>query len=626
MKTSDFIINSLDIDQSVSLAAPTKTANWLSNCLLSPARYLWNGKSATYVDLTVPNKDRNLKQDESLPCFADVSSPDNNSLVKTIMAVLTVIPATLIGACIKGCVLLASDQMRQRYELMNTSDLNNSVYKGAQEITFAILKNDSSRLKKALNAYPEAITSENFTRTYSHICEQLLDDGQHQLCGKILRAKQIEAHIIHTRIFKNSKLQKFNTKNSINSSDLGPILDHKRSLRKVKNGAVKQLWEDSNKPGKVLITARNGNVTAENELIREMITAKNVSNQLHKNLEWHSVSELAKKLQFSQSTMNFLNMFENLSELKYYVLQIEMSHLIPPQDLNALKEYFENSESEVDLEIDIQASSNLMLDYKLLEDNEKINGLFTVETTKADCDLDELIRDRNKYQPIHAFSMGNQFLNGMASLHAVKYVHGDVKLENALVTKLPNGQFQVLVSDFGKAKHTISDEMSIYWGNTRFNPWEFSLSMPGDVCSTGIALIRILEQQVLHKLRERDPNIRTLIEPKEKGHYVASPKRDGFEVFVIEGKCFSSVEKSVEGQLSRAIKMMFGPSHNQLAEISVEKDRYIDALVEHLKTDHNPEIIDKIGILIKNMTATNPLNRPTMGEAARSFNEFIKDM
>ena len=93
----------------------------------------------------------------------------------------------------------------------------------------------------------------------------------------------------------------------------------------------------------------------------------------------------------------------------------------------------------------------LALDMKEIKDEQdKIGGHYTVKTTKAEGDIDGYLRD-NPQTFSETFEFAKQFLNGMADLHAVNRIHGDVKAENLLFYKGPPPC--VKVSDFGKTQH-----------------------------------------------------------------------------------------------------------------------------------------------------------------------------
>ncbi len=410
--------------------------------------------------------------------------------------------------------------------------------------------------------------------------------------------------------------------------------ESKSSIRPLTQGAVKQVWVDDHVPDKVFYTALAGNKAAEKELIDEIKTAQNILQKLNKAVLYDLLANEVMPLKLSNDAMiiGYLSAFDSVKALKTEIDAATAPHKeIPTEDLLKLKQYFSAAKNSGRIEKAVARGQNLALDIRIVDDKQKINGLFTVETLKADGDLEKLIRS-NQCKPEQLVDCASQILNGMADLHAAGYVHGDIKPENVLYS-IKNGKISVMISDWGKAEiaHT---KPTIHKGNTRFAPWENRLSMTGDVCSTGIKLIRLFEQQVLAHKRLSDHTLRSLIEPKEKGAFIAANShekkgkvREGFEVFVIEGKCFNAIEanhtrtQTFWGLTTQAKNMAVATSKDSLKKIEAEKDRYIDALVAGMTEMKlaDPYALDELGRLLKGMTDIDPNSRPTMRQAAARF-------
>lgn len=413
----------------------------------------------------------------------------------------------------------------------------------------------------------------------------------------------------------------------------------KRVYTQVANGKVKQVWKQDDDPTHVLYTAINGkNTAAEAELKEEVNTATRIRNNLKPTFIDFIAKELVPLgLSEEPDTIGELSMLFSVQELKDKIFNPKELKRIPDGDLDKLKAYFNAPENKTAIN---QASKgqNLAIDIETVEENERINNSYTVRTSKADGDLEKLIRE-GEYTPKDQLDIISQVLSGMADLHEAGFLHGDIKPENVLYTRDANGELHVKISDFGKTQEIKYDKdgrekHSYCKGNTRFNPWENRLSQKGDVCSIGIALIRILEQKVLHQLRITDPTLRSLvpISADERAHGKAAQQkngkwREGIEVYLIEHKASNAIEadespeQAVLARWSQGFRTL---APKPLGPMGKAKDKYIDALTDGLKKIGfaSPESIQKLTDFIKEMTDINSETRPTMAEAAKKFEKI----
>lgn len=405
-------------------------------------------------------------------------------------------------------------------------------------------------------------------------------------------------------------------------------------------GAVKQVWRKKDVPDKVFYTALNGNETAQKELMKEVETAQAIRKNLQKEVLFDFLArQIVPIVSKDSKAIGYLSTFESVEAMKKGIeaLGKDPNQNIDRADLLKLTSYLNSNEGNTAVAKAMQRGQNLAIDIQVVKENEKINNLFTVETSKADGDLEKLIRQTDNYTARDVLEISSQVLYGMADLHKAGYVHGDSKPENGLYTK-KNDKIHVKISDFGKAQALRPDQTVNHVGNTRFAPWENRLTQSGDVCSTGIQLIRIFEQRILDHKRKKEPKLRSLIAPQNRGMFKAANSkegegnklREGFEVFVIESADFNAIEanyskaQTIQARIAQGKNMVIAPSAEQLQRISKEKDRYIDAVTAGMKEMRfgNENAIAHLSHFLKWITDIDPRKRPTMEQAAAAFEEI----
>jgi serine/threonine protein kinase len=280
-----------------------------------------------------------------------------------------------------------------------------------------------------------------------------------------------------------------------------------------------------------------------------------------------------------------------------------------------------------------------------------IDGKYPIKTDLSSGDLETLLASSTGIKwgdkPILAIQRqiknelnvitgyGFQFLNGIKHLHDAGFVHGDIKLENALVYRGPdkdaNGNLitHIKIADFGKAIPLNPEEDAMHFGNNRYTAPEGRLSQKSEVYSSAIALIRILEKDLISdksgmitddilESDQRDPSMPVL------------EKRKGVEKFLTLNKdTFQTEVTFLKGKVKVGLRALFSPNKkNYEGEkfVKAEKEiyRYIDILTQKMAQNYSiePEKIKKLNELLKDMTKSNPDSRPTMEVVVKRYREL----
>lgn len=253
-------------------------------------------------------------------------------------------------------------------------------------------------------------------------------------------------------------------------------------------------------------------------------------------------------------------------------------------------------------------SSNLALEYTILSKDDQIEGKYTVSASKARYDLENALKSQEL--PFYEyFKFIYHIANGMNNLHQAGYVHGDLKPDNILIYKT-HGFWHAKIADFGKSQSLEPGKHTIYSGNPRFSSIDSGLSYEGEVFSTALLMIRILENPFLDASTNH-----MLIQPSsvidERGIH-----RKGIEKFVtLSEKC---PQKDLSNPAQQAVFYARKQFPSASAREAVEEiHRYIDVLFEKLRQCEEPGMpsqcdIDRLEGLLKQMTHRNPSDRPAM--------------
>lgn len=259
-------------------------------------------------------------------------------------------------------------------------------------------------------------------------------------------------------------------------------------------------------------------------------------------------------------------------------------------------------------------TSNLALTMDIVKGEGKIAGKYTIRTDKAIGDLEKGVRDK-KLTFQQSIKISQEIVKGMSNLQKAGFVSGDPKLENVLLYENPNTkEISAKISDFGKSTEVRGDDHRMYTGNSRFAPPEMTLSKQGEVYSTAIMVIRVLEGALLD-----NENDRMLIQPKNIDLTVRDKKREGIERFLMMNKdCPQTEASSLHAKIKvygRGAMLKVGiPLNEDLKTAELEVHRYINALKDKLVEKH-PENSASIGVLcrlLREMTKSDPKDRPTL--------------
>ena len=270
----------------------------------------------------------------------------------------------------------------------------------------------------------------------------------------------------------------------------------------------------------------------------------------------------------------------------------------------------------------VKDSTNLALDMVELQDHQRIDNKYSLSTPLARCDLERELR-----KPALSFAKRinycTQYLKGLKNLHTANVAHGDIKPENCLIFDGDGGDV-VKIADFGKAQKIPPDGHKTYKGNLRFCPPEGVLTTKGDVFSSALLIVRILEETagVLNNKgvlvpvynRDRDSNV------QGKGR--------GIDKYVVEHGRFLGIDSqnlkgNITRRLPRQVKISRQSSNNKNEQETLIK-KYIDALFEKLE---QKKALDKTGAeqlksLLKDMIKVNPNDRITAEEAHKRMTEI----
>ena len=141
-------------------------------------------------------------------------------------------------------------------------------------------------------------------------------------------------------------------------------------------------------------------------------------------------------------------------------------------------------------------------------------------------------------------------------------------------------------------------------------------------------LIGILESEFLTKEQT------TLVKPTSSTRGPQA-KRMGIEKFLLDNAlCPQKETSSIKGKISvygrrGAIALTGIPSRRALEGAEKEVHRYIEALTKRLQEKYgeaSSDIFKALNDLLKTMTASDPKKRPTMQDAANSYEKIISGL
>lgn len=214
-------------------------------------------------------------------------------------------------------------------------------------------------------------------------------------------------------------------------------------------------------------------------------------------------------------------------------------------------------------------------------------------------------------------------LKGMCGMHSTNKVHGDLKTENIMIYQDKNG-YSAKVCDFGKVRRLGPNATAMHTGNPRFAPPEGVLSQKGEVYSTAIVMLSILESEILNQ-DEVNP------EAPASNASASSKQRWGVEKFLVDTPaCPQGEVLTLRGKISiygRGIISAFirqpSPASLKAAQIAVHD--YIDQQIDKLEGKEGYDLKELEGIrkLLKSMTDADPSQRPTMEEALQVYNAIL---
>lgn len=315
------------------------------------------------------------------------------------------------------------------------------------------------------------------------------------------------------------------------------------------------------------------------------------------------------------------------------------------------QKYFKSKEKEIQSEVEksklIQdrlvelhrirgdQESNLAFDLVEIEGGSKIGGEYTVEAQAAEGDLED--RVNGKKDPLRfpiSADVGLQIVNGMANLHGAGWVHGDLKLENVLLVKKGAGadaKYIAKIADFGKTERLGPNESMMHTGNPRFQAPEGRRSQKGEVYSTGIMLIHLLEGEFLNPASD-NPKDHMLKTPDRQDPDVDSSKRFGVEKFLVDNlDCPQTEVNSLRGKgkaYGRELRLALpgtSVSTTNLDKAEKEIYDYIDVLADNLLDRYSTaeEQIGELRDLLRTMTSSDPNRRFTMDQVVTEYTRIM---
>lgn len=149
MNVSRFLGDNLSFDENIkteTLTRPTRFLNGLGNFFLSPARHLVHGRSVRLVSVNVTDNG-----DSYFYSRIDNRVPKGlERFLKTLAAIVLLIPGTILGAICKGIALAKSPELRKRYEKLENLKEKEEYMIEAGAVAVALFKEDPNELLQIL--------------------------------------------------------------------------------------------------------------------------------------------------------------------------------------------------------------------------------------------------------------------------------------------------------------------------------------------------------------------------------------------------------------------------------------------------------------------------------------------
>lgn len=255
-----------------------------------------------------------------------------------------------------------------------------------------------------------------------------------------------------------------------------------------------------------------------------------------------------------------------------------------------------------------------------------LQGQRAVSAPAAIGNLDDFIK-REDIPLKTRLNIAFQVIKGMHNMQKAGYVTGDAKLENILVFE-KDGHIIVRVSDFGKARKLESGSVSLVNGNPRFTGPENILTRESEVFSTGLMLLRVMEEGL-------NPDLCAQVAMPDRRAREVHDRRGIEGVLIQKGR---KTRKGVTGQMaytgSYALAKTTSPTAVSLKQAQREQNiihRHIDTLssnyffAPHLEENSSFALL-QVFQLIKDMTHASPEKRPSMAEAEQRFEKIMTTM
>lgn len=237
-----------------------------------------------------------------------------------------------------------------------------------------------------------------------------------------------------------------------------------------------------------------------------------------------------------------------------------------------------------------------------------------VRALGAEGDLDGYVRKDLPFDT--RLDLGDHVVRGMHNLQRAGFVSGDAKLENVLVFIDEQGNPIARISDFGKARKLAEGKVSLADGNPRFVAPEGFTSREGEIFSTGLMILRVLEEGLR-------PDLADDLETKN---------RRGVEgLLLLEGR---ANKKGVLDLLAIVVNYIFARLFGHVS-IDTTEEKVIHAHIDTVFDEHafNMTLIGggdghslaKLGglrlmkALLKDMTSADPTKRPSMEAVEKRY-------
>jgi serine/threonine protein kinase len=451
-----------------------------------------------------------------------------------------------------------------------------------------------------------------------------IDKNDNNKNGMKIENEEIQ-NLVNKTFEKNyDKTEKKITPEKVNASkDSSHIL--------IAQGKVKKIWiEKNNNSNRVKLTAKDDKYyntiigSKEDELKNEVNIAKNIQSGLFRcnlenfllNKKDNKMDKIHVQLLINILTLNYksthaltedLKKINNDKEAKEKFMNL---YYMDESLFDKIHDFFIKGEEDNTF----CGGDNIAFDLNELDKNEWVDEKYTISTSKAKGDMEAEIRKEKPFSERVRLSL--QFVNGMRALHQSGHVCGDIKPENILYFE--NGDLKI--SDFGKTKKLGKDETMIHSGNPRYAPPEGRISQLGEVYSSGLVIIRLIEEEFL--LDKENMLMDNNLEKMDLDFKEIDKRRRGVERFLIANKnCPQKETTSFLGQINfviKQIKLWYNPSNTGDLE-KAEKDlgHYIDCLKNKLldKYANETDAINELGKLLKDMTLSDSKSRPSMQNA-----------